>query len=911
STSVLVSVDGRTPRWINATPGAQLQSTAGGLAWSWPFSTIGLITGEHSFRFVAVGPGDQSAPRDLRVLVHTARVLSILGEDAPHLTLTPLVFQLHGAGGDDVAWSLDGEPAGGSSSVTVQLATPGDHMLEASVSSGGVARLPLYALDRLAIVSLVATPAPASAPTLFDAQASDADGTILRYAWDFGDGESATTTQAHAEHAYARPGLYHANVSAIDDFGEASVPAEALVAVPNHAPIPDFAWAPHEPSLFDTVLFDDTSSDPDGRVVQSAWDFGEVGGAAAGPRARHQFATRGDHAVALIVQDDSGAVSTLAQVVHVRNLPPTVAFQVEPATPQTGETIQFIDASLKTDGRIVQWVWDFGDGVTGIEQNVSHAYQRPGRYPVTLTVKDDWGDRTAKHIGLLVADAHPDVRGITADPPAPRSLDAVRFQTIAFDREGPITSILWDFGDNSTSNATAPVHRYAHSGAYNVTVTASDSAGLTGSLNMTIFVSDSPPTVAFGGIDGGHAGLPTTVRANASDVDGRIVSYVFDMDGDGTPDCMVAVPACTFTFPHDGVFQVWISVTDDEGATATAFHLIDIVLPPSGLAPPSLRVDAPAAGTVMRGDFLVRGTAEGVTPVRLVEMQMRNGSWAFSSSSGAWASAIGTSTWTLLLDTRAFPDGDLQFVVRATDESGSMTQVQVPVTVDNERSDAPAIDLRVTSLQPHTTLSNDTSVRGVAYSSEGVTSVRWRVDEGAWRPAHGNGLSWAIPLTLRGLAPGEHDLAVEAWHGVSDHESTLVPFRVAGEAPVLLIDVPPGPIAYGVLHAEGRATPGARVLWRIDDQVWREASGSASWRVNVPSTAWEDGAHTVTMKAVNDELDIQSTPIVFPIRVMNVDPHDTSSVQTHVTQPKETPLPAALLLVAIVLTAFGAPRRRL
>jgi 6-phosphogluconolactonase (cycloisomerase 2 family) len=54
----------------------------------------------------------------------------------------------------------------------------------------------------------------------FDASGStDPDGSPASYAWDFGDGQTSTSTAAVANHAYAAPGTYTATLTVTDDEG--------------------------------------------------------------------------------------------------------------------------------------------------------------------------------------------------------------------------------------------------------------------------------------------------------------------------------------------------------------------------------------------------------------------------------------------------------------------------------------------------------------------------------------------------------------------------------------------------------------------------------------------------------------------------------------------------------------------
>ncbi|MBW3603586.1 MAG: PKD domain-containing protein [Actinobacteria bacterium] len=81
------------------------------------------------------------------------------------------------------------------------------------------------------------------------------------------------------------------------------------------------------------------------------------------------------------------------------NQPPTAVI----ASDCTGLTCTFDGAaSSDTDGQIVEWAWDFGDGATASGQTATHTYAAEGTYDVHLAVTDDGGATSLAHHDVVV-----------------------------------------------------------------------------------------------------------------------------------------------------------------------------------------------------------------------------------------------------------------------------------------------------------------------------------------------------------------------------------------------------------------------------------------------------------------------------------------------------------------------------
>lgn len=84
------------------------------------------------------------------------------------------------------------------------------------------------------------------------------------------------------------------------------------------------------------------------------------------------------------IDDGSGGGTT--------NNPPTASFTADPTSGVAPLTVDFdASGSNDSDGNIVSYAWDFGDGSTGSGMTTSHNYAAAGTYTVMLTVTDNDG----------------------------------------------------------------------------------------------------------------------------------------------------------------------------------------------------------------------------------------------------------------------------------------------------------------------------------------------------------------------------------------------------------------------------------------------------------------------------------------------------------------------------------------
>ncbi len=210
-------------------------------------------------------------------------------------------------------------------------------------------------------------------------QSIDPDGSIVSYAWDFGDG--ATATGPIANHVYASAG-YTIMLTLTDNLG-----ATTIATTPaSDRPVASFTQSCVQ---FQCTFDGSASADPDGSIAGYIWNFGD-GTLGTGVSPAHTYPYSGQYNVTLTVADNVGLTGVSQHIVGVTgpNVLPTAAFTSACNALQC--TVNAATSS-DVDGTIVSYAWSFSDGSSATGAIVNHAFPIAGTWPATLTVTDDLG----------------------------------------------------------------------------------------------------------------------------------------------------------------------------------------------------------------------------------------------------------------------------------------------------------------------------------------------------------------------------------------------------------------------------------------------------------------------------------------------------------------------------------------
>ncbi|KAA3600521.1 MAG: PKD domain-containing protein, partial [Candidatus Scalindua sp. AMX11] len=269
------------------------------------------------------------------------------------------------------------------------------------------------------------------------------------------------------------------------------------------------------------------------------------------------------------------------------NQPPVVTSSADPAAGERPLEVTF-KGSATDNGSIVKYEWDFdGDGLFDYDSPTTGAtvytYRLPGTYNPVLRVTDNEGllgydSSQTIYVGPMTV--YPGQTTYEGDAPYDVTLGGFVRGTPS-DRH--IVLYEWDFDGDGLFDWSSPAspkvaHKYDTGGTYTAILRVTDDVGNQTHTSTTVTVNnvpltatnDSTPTI-------GVVPLSVNLRGSGRDVDGSVVRFEWDYDGDGVYDWFSDSTGDTdFTYTHVGTYTATLRVTDNDGLTATAAKKITV-----------------------------------------------------------------------------------------------------------------------------------------------------------------------------------------------------------------------------------------------------------------------------------------------------------------------------------------------
>jgi PKD repeat protein len=294
----------------------------------------------------------------------------------------------------------------------------------------------------------------------------------VQWDWNFGDG--ATSTNQHPSHIYQNLGTFPVTIIVTNAQGckDTLVYSTNITTTSSNVnfvpPAPITACSPH------TIHLADASG-----AASWLWDFGD-GTTSTLANPFHTYTTPGTYTVSLTTWMPNGGCSYTIpnfQTFIIEGAVLGFTYAVSSCPPYE---VFFTDTSSNASS----WQWSFGDGGNSTQQNPSYIYPNPGNYDITIIGTTQNGCNTRYFVNDGVQ-----FTGLSASATASGNDTIAPYTVQLYSNATNATWYLWTFGDGDSSSLANPIHDFATSGPYTISLTIGN--------DSCVFTYDYPP-ITFG-----------------------------------------------------------------------------------------------------------------------------------------------------------------------------------------------------------------------------------------------------------------------------------------------------------------------------------------------------------------------------------------------------------------------------
>jgi PKD repeat protein len=373
-----------------------------------------------------------------------------------------------------------------------------------------------------------------STSVVFTDSSTIANGTIAKYYWEFGDGD--TSINQNPSHLYDKVGTYPVRLTITSGFGcTEKIDGEAIVY-----PSPDAAITGMDACGPVDITFTNNSTYSGTDQLKFTWNFGD-GNTSTDEAPVHNYANAGNYTVKMMVATPDGCMDSAETMVEIFAIP-TADFSVSNSC--LGDTTSFVNNS---SGNITNYEWSLRQGNKSADENPTVVYDTEGILNVRLIVTATGGcvDTVFKDIEIY------------ALPEAAFALtNACQGTEVSFNNQSTSTSdtlsYSWSFGDGNSSTDLSPSNTFTSDGTYNVELTATTENGCSNTAIESLEIYPLPDA----GFTFEHKGWG---QYDFTPADANLVSYEWDF-GDGKTSTDVAP---YHEYDAEGDYDVMLTTTDD------------------------------------------------------------------------------------------------------------------------------------------------------------------------------------------------------------------------------------------------------------------------------------------------------------------------------------------------------------
>ena len=247
---------------------------------------------------------------------------------------------------------------------------------------------------------------------LFVEFTSTSTGAITGYSWNFGDGNTSTSTRP--VHLYNAEGVYSVSLTVTGPGGEDTQIESDYITVtsPSLPPIASFVGEPTSGLTPLTVSFSSTVLNGANSV---AWDFGD-GNTSTELDPVHTYTEAGSYTVTFSASNTYGT-DIAVQNSYITVLPPEAVVADFSGVPLVGVAPHEVAFVNETIGSLDSVRWNFTDGGSSDQLSPLHTFETPGLYGVTLMAYGPVNSDTTTRLDYIdVYDERPIITSIEDIP---------------------------------------------------------------------------------------------------------------------------------------------------------------------------------------------------------------------------------------------------------------------------------------------------------------------------------------------------------------------------------------------------------------------------------------------------------------------------------------------------------------